>query len=522
MSTAPVRRSLVDRFMQMIGTTRAESAEVVEKGAVAAVPAGGRNFTYGFSGAGGNYTPHEPFTQAWQKGVTNANARDPLLLAFSAVYSCVTIISQDLAKMPIRVMNIGEDKVSLDVAFNSPYHRVLRKPNNYQTSMQFIQLFTAAKLIRGNAYAFKELDERGVPRALHWMHPDRMFPMINPVSKEIYYQYTPDASDLMVFPYERFANNGMGTIYIPSRFILHDRINTLWHPLIGVSPLYAAAVSASTGGRILLNTEKLFSNMARPSGMLTAPGEISDTTAERLKREFEGNYSAGNFGRTAVLGDGLSWQAMVMTSTDAQLIEQLKWTIEDVARVYRVPMYLLNDATKMTYKNSEQAATAYFSGCLQYHVEETETAIANDFGLDEQRSVVSFDVSTMFRMDTQERLTAYGEAVGKGIFSPNEVRAMEGKGPVKGGEEPRIQMQYVPMSTVLAPPAPAPAPTPAPAEPVGTAPPAPAPKPAKKGADDLGDNGDDEEIQLGDLFAIARSASVAVGRARSTYEAVLK
>jgi HK97 family phage portal protein len=211
-----------------------------------------------------------------------------------------------------------------------------------------------------------------------------------------------------------------------------------------------------------MNSERLFGNMARPSGVLSAPGEINDVTAKRLKTEFEANYSQGNIGRTAVLGDGLEWKPMTLTGVEAQLIEQLKWTIEDVARVFRVPMYLLNDTARMTYKNSEHAAQAYYSGCLQYHAESTEARFTNDFGFDETSKRVEFDVAGMFRMDTKERFEAYNAGITGGHLSPNEAREMEGRGPVKGGEEPRMQMQYVPLSTPVADPtADAPAPAPA-------------------------------------------------------------
>lgn len=461
-------------------------------------------------GITGGYVPHEPFTQAWQKGLENSGAREPSILAFSGVYACVTIISQDIAKLPLRLLKLLEDEVTEVVDRKSPYHRLLRKPNTYQTSLEFIQFLVACRLIRGNAYIFKEFDARGVPIAMHVLHPDRVRPMIEPNTKEVFYQYTPYASDMIGM--EKFSGSE-GSVMIPARYIIHDRINCLWHPLIGTTPLFAASVSASMGGRIMLNTQSLFANMARPSGVLTAPGEIKDTTADRLKRDFETNYSAGNLGRTAVLGDGLEWKAMVMTSTDAQLIEQLKWTIEDVARVYRVPMYLLADIARMTYKNSEQAAQSYFSGCLQYHIEALEARFTDDFGLDEDAQYVAFDVKTMFRMDMRERFAAYKEGIAGGVLAPNEARKWENLGPKKGGDEPRMQMQMVPLSTPIPDP---------------NAPPASAPKPVMPDDDMPDDMPDDEEDMMEDdeaskaagleMIGIMKRVSAGAARAKHAYE----
>lgn len=471
------------------------------------------NFRQGYSfGITGGYTPHEPFTQAWQLGMSQTqNGRDPSLLAFSAVYSCVTIISQDLSKLPIRVMTKDDEDDLAKVATKSPYHRLISNPNNYQTSMDFFQFWAVSRLIRGNAYIYKELDARGVPTALHVLHPDRTEPLVDPVTKSVFYRYTPNTNDM--FSVEQFQSGDKAAqVIIPARFIIHDRINPLWHPLIGTTPLFAAAVSATTGGRILLNSERLFGNMARPSGVLTSDTTINDVTAKRLKEQFEANYSAGNIGRTAVLGDGLKWQTMVMTSTDAQLIEQLKWTIEDVARVFRVPMFLLADQSKVNWKNSEQAARSYYSGCLQFHVEGIEARLNSEFGLDGVLSYVEFDVEGMFRMDTQERFAAYGEGIKGGVLAPNEARKKEGLPPAKGGEEPRMQMQYVPLSTPIEQPAPPPQPTQTPA-------PAPAPAPADGGETDDSSTTEDaskatQEV-LDMLLAVERSVSRATMKIQS-------
>lgn len=457
---------------------------------------------FGFTGYNFSYTPHEPFAGAWQRNIAAANPRDPNLLAFSGVYACVTIIMQDIAKMALRCMKLAPDGITEEVNLASPYHRLLRKPNRYQTSIQFLMLWIAARLLRGNNYIYQEFDGRGVPKAWHWLHPDRTVVLVDPESKEIYYEYTPHQSDL----FKVIGLEVDGKWRIPSRFIIHDRINCLWHPLIGTSPLFAAAVTAMTGGRMLMSTERLFANMARPSGVLSSDSEIHDSTAERLKREFEANYSEGNLGRTAVLGDGLKWLPMVMTSTDAQLIEQLKWTIEDVARCFRVPMYLLADITRMTYKNSEQAAQSYFSGCLQYHVEDIELLLTNTFGLDEAAEYVAFDIRTMFRMDMNERFTAYKSGIAAGVLAPNEARRWEGLGPVKGGEEPRMQMQYVPLSTPVADPT---APKPAPAD---------DPEDEDETDDPPPDDDTEEESTSVEVMRIMQRVSAGAARARLAFE----
>src|SRR3546814_7760541 len=107
-------------------------------------------------------------------------------------------------------------------------------------------------------------------------------------------------------------------------------MNCLFHPLVGVSPIYACGLAALQGQRIQRDGSRFFANGANPGGVLTAPGSIGDETAKRLKDHWDANYTGQNSGKVAVLGDGLKFEPMRMTSVDAQMVEQLKWTAEAV------------------------------------------------------------------------------------------------------------------------------------------------------------------------------------------------
>ena len=89
-----------------------------------------------------------------------------------------------------------------------------------------------------------------------------------------------------------------------------------------MSPIFAAGLAATQGLHIQSNSATFFKNGSNPGGVLTAPGAISDETAARLKVAWSTNYSGENAGKVAVLGDGLKYEAMAVTATDAQLIEQ--------------------------------------------------------------------------------------------------------------------------------------------------------------------------------------------------------
>jgi HK97 family phage portal protein len=116
--------------------------------------------------------------------------------------------------------------------------------------------------------------------------------------------------------------------------------------------LWAAGLAAQTGHNIGAHAASFFAAMARPSGILTAPGHIGDDAAARLKEAFDGFRGSGA-GAVAVAGDGLKFEPLLITSTDAQLLEVLKLSAVQVAQVFRVPPFMIGAEPAPSVANSE-------------------------------------------------------------------------------------------------------------------------------------------------------------------------
>ena len=373
----------------------------------------------------------EPFTGAWQRNLEIDNRA--CVLAFSAVYSCVAIVSQDIGKLRCKLTEETSDGIWIEITRNSPFLGVLMKPNRYETRIQFFSRWVVSLMLYGNTYVLKDRDNRGVVTDLYVLQPERVMPRIAP-DGSIWYTI---ATDWLA---------GVETsISVPASEIIHDRINCLFHPLVGVSPIYACGASATQGNRIQNQSAKFFENMSRPSGMLTAPSAIDDETAARLKQQFEQMVGGGNIGRLLVAGSGLKYEPMTMPAVDAQLIEQLKWTVEDVARCFRVPLYMLDAEAIPTRSNVEALQRMYYTQTLQAILEGIEILL--DEGLELNKNdpslpyATEFDLDALLRMDTAARFAAYETGVRGGWIAPNEVRARENLAPVEGGESPYLQQQ---------------------------------------------------------------------------------
>lgn len=404
----------------------------------------------------------ESFTGAWQKNI-EVDTRSAVL-AFSAVYSCVAIIAGDIAKLRVKLTELTRDGIWIEVTRNSPFAAPLETPNRFQTRVQFFEYWMTSILLWGNAYILKERDARGMVTDLYVLNPERVTPCVAE-DGSVWYQLQQDYLA------------GTDACVVSSEEIIHDRINCLFHPLVGISPIYACGASATQGNRIQNQSAKFFENMSRPSGMLTAPASIDDETAARMKREFEKNFGGQNIGRLFVAGSGLKYEGMTMPAHDAQLIEQLKWTVEDVARCFHVPLYMLGAAPIPGDRNIEAMMRLYYNQALQRPIEGMECVLDRGLYLPSNYAT-EFDLDALLRMDMAARYAAYKTAIDGAWMAPNEARYREDMAPVDGGEEPIAQQQNWPLSVLAKRPPPTDpgsGATPATLAPIGAVPALPAP-----------------------------------------------
>lgn len=376
----------------------------------------------------------EPFLGAWQ---SNQEIRLDNVLTYSAVFACVTLIAADVAKLCLRL--VEQDANGIWTETDSPaFSPVLRKPNRYQTRVKFIEQWMVSKLIHGNTYVLKERDRRGIVVAMYVLDPTRVIPLVAQ-DGSVYYELRRD--DLSGLPLE--------TLTVPASEIIHDTMVALFHPLVGVSPIYACGIAALQGLAIQSNSQKFFSNGSNPGGVLTAPGAISDETAKRLKAYWDANYTGDNVGKVAVLGDGLKYEGMAVNAVDSQLIDQLKWTGETVCTTFHVPPYMVGIGPPPPYANIEPLLQQYYAQALQTQLTSIELVLDDGLGLtqkiDGTQYGTEFDIDDLYWMDTATRVNAAKTAISGGL-SPDETRAKYfGVGTTPGGDQVYMQQQMWPL-----------------------------------------------------------------------------
>jgi HK97 family phage portal protein len=428
----------------------------------------------------------EPFTGAWQR---NREIRVEDALGHPTVFACISLIAGDFSKLRVKLAEQRPNDVWVEV--ESPaFSPVLRKPNRFQTRNQFYEAWAVSKLSRGNTVVLKERDARGVVVALYILDWSRVTPLV-----------APDGS---VF-YRLSADNlaGMETeVVVPASEIIHDRFNCFYHPLIGLSPLYAAALLVSASQAILNTSASFFENGAQPGGILTHPDFIDEELAKEYARRWRENYGGANAGNVAVLGNGLKFETVAVKATDAQLVERLKWTDEKICGIFKVPAYMVGVGSEPLNNNVEALAQGYYSRCLQKLFEDCETCLDEGLGIGrgvtKEGNVVygaEFDLAGLLRMDTATQVKTLADAVKGALLKPNEARAELNREPAEGGDEVYLQQQNYSL--------PALAKRDAKEDPFGTTPPpAPAPPTGGESEDEEPEPANDDEARASNSRAV--------------------
>ena len=381
------------------------------------------------AGRGGWFRIFESYAGAWQRNVALDHET---MLSHPADFACKTLIAGDVAKLRVKLVQRQESGVWREV--ENWNYRVLSRPNHYQTRIQFFECWMLSKLNRGNTYVLKRTAPAGGVEALYVLDPTRVRPLVAD-NGDVFYELQTD----------RISGLNATNVTVPARNIIHDRFNCLFHPLVGVSPLFAAGSSVAHGLAIQKHATKFFNNGARPGGILTAPGAISDETAARLKAHWEERFSGDNAGKVAVLGDALKYENMAANADDSQLIEQLKWSAEVVCSVYHVPMYKVGLGQVPAGGNIQSLNIEYYSQCLQRHLEDIELLLDEGLYLNGEMSGAKslgteFDVDGLLRMDTGALFDAMDKA--RSVLTLDERRRRVDAEPLpSGGATVYLQQQ---------------------------------------------------------------------------------
>jgi len=355
----------------------------------------------------------------WGGSTSGKVVNEKTAMQMTAVYSCVRILSEAIAGLPLFVYKYGEDG-SKEKVLEHPLWRVLHdEPNPEMTSFVFRETMMNHLLLTGNAYAQIIRNARGEVIALYPLMPDRMA-VDRDSQGRLYYRYRKNSDDAP----EVSKNKQSDIIFAPSD-ILHV-LGLGYDGLVGYSPI---AMAKNAVGLAIAAEEygaKFFANGAAPSGVLEHPGTIKDP--ERIRESWQSTFGgSANSNKIAVLEEGLKYTPIAISPEQAQFLETRKFQINEIARIFRVPPHMLADLEKSSFSNIEQQSLEFVKYTLDPWVIRWEQAMNKALLLDsEKRSMFTkFNVDGLLRGDYASRMTGYATARQNGWMSANDIRELE-------------------------------------------------------------------------------------------------
>ena len=345
------------------------------------------------------------------KAVTERTA-----MQMTAVYSCVRILAEAIAGLPLHIYRYTEDG-SKEKALDHPLYLLLHdEPNPEMSSFVFRETLMTHLLLWGNAYAQIIRNGKGEVVGLYPLMPNKMY-VDRDENGKLYYTYTRSTDEA--------HNMKDGTVRLTPADVLH--IPGLgFDGLVGYSPI---AMAKNAIGLAIATEEygaKFFANGAAPSGVLEHPGTIKDPS--RVREAWQSQFGgSSNSGKVAVLEEGMKYTPISISPEQAQFLETRKFQINEIARIFRVPPHMVGDLEKSSFSNIEQQSLEFVKYTLDPWVVRWEQSLARSlFSTDEKkRYFVKFNLEGLLRGDYQSRMNGYAVARQNGWMSANDIRELE-------------------------------------------------------------------------------------------------
>lgn len=365
-------------------------------------------------------------------------------MRISTVSRCIDILSDSIGKMPFFVYD-AETRARVE---DHPIMELLSvRPNQWQTPFAFRKQLEAERVANGNGVAWIRRD----PRTLA---PVELVPI--PRGRWTVQLLTDGALRYTIqhpFTGQSITCGRMDVLHV----IAYTRDGYR-----GIGYLERAQDIIRTAKAAQEYSASYYANGGQPSGILRTESDLggnvevtrADGTKEtiskkdRIREEWEKRHSGpANAQRIAVLDMGLDYKPLAISNRDAQFVEQSNLSVEDLARVFGVPLYKLQ-AGKQSYSSNEQNAIEYVVGTLHPNatIWEQELAYKLLIPQDMERGLrIRGNLMAELRGDFNARGTWYQHMRDNGAFSVNDIRALEDMPNVAGGDEHYASLNYVPL-----------------------------------------------------------------------------
>lgn len=360
-------------------------------------------------------------------------------LNMAAAWCCIRIITESVAMLPLQTFQETKGGSVQQVNDHELGNLLSHTPNADQTPTEFREALVASLCTNGNAYSNKDRRTDGSIIALTpYEDPRQVEPKRNSAGQVVF--TAPNS-------------NGAGTKDYTRDEIW--QIKGFGHGgLKGLSPIGHARQAIGLGMAAESFGARFFSQGARPTGAFEVPTWIDEKVWPVVKKKLEDAYTGlDNAHKFIVLEGGMKFHPITMPLEDAQFILTRKYQTADICRMYRVPLHMVMEMEGSTNNNIEHQGLSFVVYTLMPYLTRIEDSISRWLLTPKDRAAGIFlrhNVEGLLRADSTARALFYSAMLQNGVYSRNEVRALEKRPRVEGLDDYTVQMNLTPASMLAA------------------------------------------------------------------------
>ena len=357
-------------------------------------------------------------------------------LAFNnigVVFQCIVIRANSLAKLPLQLYKKTDKGKKRDKSHNL-WYLIEKRPNKWQTPSQFKSYIEVSRCLYGNAYIRMVFDMKGNITSLEPLDPSKTY--IQKISGNYYFVSSTDEGEVLRLSEEE-------VIHIPYISLDGKR---------GKAPIEVARENAGNLQAITKFEGGFYKNGAMNTGVIESPAQLDPKAKEKIKAEWARLYGGyNNAGSVAVLDAGFGYKQLNLPMKDIEFISSRKINKAEIATIFDVPLYMLNELDNAKFNNVEQQNLRYLNDVLQPSI----TIIEEEFNykaftLAQSKSYyVKFNLNSMLRAESKTRAEYYKEMIGTGIMTINDVCDLEDLNNIgEMGDKHFMSLNYTTLDTI--------------------------------------------------------------------------
>ncbi len=349
-----------------------------------------------------SFPPSVDFGQSYNTNTAGVTVTNDTALKQSAYWRAINLLSSQIAAFPIgkfkRLKNSDTEEI-----FDDSVRLLTQKTNRVMRSFIWRESMQANVLVDGNGYSFIEKNRGGKPLALKLLDSINMTPQTN--GSDIVYRYFQD-------------------VYDPSQ-VLHIP-GLSFDGIKGRAVLNVAAENMGLGLAMQKYSANFFKNGAKQSGVLMHPHALSDTAKGGLRKSFDKKMKDEE-GGTMILDEGMKYIPISIPPDQQQLLQSKQFSIQDLARWFGVPPYMLFEESRSTFNNISEQGISFVRYTLTQWVERWEAEINEKLLMEGEKDdhFFKFNMNSLMRGSLKERMVAYKAGLDIGLYNIDEVRRLE-------------------------------------------------------------------------------------------------